>query len=394
MATSDGTTGRYLVLYEESATAAAGVQEINDVTGIQTVSLDPSDESSVVAERLSQADGISFDKLRVACVDADSAQLSRLRDAAAGPGPIAMVEPERIVHAIPAAPATEASTLDESVYTWGLQAIGAPGSDATGKGIRVAVLDTGFDVKHPDFAGRTVTTASFVKDEDVQDGHGHGTHCIGTSCGPRKVDGGPGYGVAYEAEIFAGKVLSNKGSGTDRGILAGIEWAINNDCAVISMSLGAATAPDTPFSPLFEEVAVRAMAAGTLIIAAAGNESDRRVGRINPVGHPANCPSIMAVGATDPKTEIAYFSCGTVGDIGAVDIVAPGWDVHSSVPMPKRYAKMKGTSMATPHVAGVAAQIAQKYGSRAWELWARLAQGSRRLPLPSTDVGSGLVQAP
>ena len=79
------------------------------------------------------------------------------------------------------------------------------------------MLDTGFDVDHPDFVGRSVTTQSFIMGETVQDAHGHGTHCIGTSCGPVKPEGTRRYGVATEAEIFAGKVLSDGGSGSDSG---------------------------------------------------------------------------------------------------------------------------------------------------------------------------------
>jgi subtilisin family serine protease len=328
-------------------------------------------------------------------VDANADQLPGLTRAIDQPGPVLAVEAERVVHAITSTTTNGAATaVDESVFTWGLQAVGANLSTATGAGIRVAVLDTGFTVAHPDFAGRTVTTSSFVNGETVDDLHGHGTHCIGTSCGPRKpASGGPGYGVAYEAEIFAGKVLGNQGSGSDGGILAGIEWAITNGCAVVSMSLGAAVQPNTPYSRIFEQAADRALAKGTLIVAAAGNESSRP-GRINPVGHPANCPSILSVGAVDVERAIAFFSCGTMDTIGAVDVVAPGVDVYSSWNKAPGTKRLQGTSMATPHVAGVAALIAQKYGSRGYELWARLAQTARRLPLPSTDVGAGLVQAP
>ena len=96
----------------------------------------------------------------------------------------------------------------------------------TGAGIRVAVLDTGFDIEHPDFAGRR-SPRSFVTGQDVQDGHGHGTHCIGTALGPKcPGDRGRATGSPTTAEIYAGKVLSNAGSGSDTGILAGIEWAI------------------------------------------------------------------------------------------------------------------------------------------------------------------------
>jgi subtilisin family serine protease len=383
------TTGRYLVLLENNS-SAAGVRELNRVAGIQVASTADS-----VAEQLASQDGVIFHELGIALVEANADQLPSLTRAIDEPGPVLAVEAERVVHAITSTTTNgTVAAVDESLFTWGLQAVGANLSTATGAGVRVAVLDTGFTVAHADFVGRTVTTSSFIDGETVDDVHGHGTHCIGSSCGPRKpASGGPGYGVAYEAEIFAGKVLSNKGSGSDGGILAGIEWAISNGCAVVSMSLGAAVRPNTPYSKIFEQAAERALAKGTLIVAAAGNESDRP-GRINAVGHPANCPSILSVGAVDVNRAIAFFSCGTMDTIGAVDVVAPGVDVYSSWNKAPGTKRLQGTSMATPHVAGVAALIAQKYGSRGYELWARLAQTARRLPLPSTDVGAGLVQAP
>ncbi|ONI91262.1 protease [Saccharothrix sp. ALI-22-I] len=391
------TTGRYLVLLEDKS-VAAGAREMNRVAGISAAST--ADNAS--SEELAAADGLIFQDLGIAVVDATPDQVSQLTRAAEAPGPISVVEAERVVHAISAPPEAgtdqaAAPAVDESVFTWGLQAVGANLSSATGKGVRIAVLDTGFTVAHPDFAGRVVMTQSFITGETVDDAHGHGTHCIGSAAGPRQQGKVPGYGVAYEAEIYAGKVLSNKGSGTDSGILAGIEWAMANGCAVISMSLGAAVRPGTPHSQIFEQAAMRAMAKGTLIIAAAGNESNRP-GTIAPVGHPANCPSILSVGAIDVQRAIAFFSCGTVDTVGQVDLVGPGVDIYSSwnkedgsLGMHKR---IQGTSMATPHVAGVAALVAEKYGARGWELWARLSQTARRLGLPSTDVGAGLVQAP
>ncbi|HEX6341323.1 S8 family serine peptidase [Umezawaea sp.] len=387
--TSAETTGRFLVLLENNSTAA-GVRELNRVAGIQVATT-----ADTVAEQIASTDGVIFHELGIALVDATPDQLPGLNRAIDEPGPVLAVEAERVVHAITTTDADEtasAAAVDESVFTWGLQAVGAGLSTATGKGIRVAVLDTGFTVAHPDFAGRTVTTSSFVTGEAVDDEHGHGTHCVGTSCGPRTPASGPGYGVAHEAEIYAGKVLGNSGSGSDGGILAGIEWAIANGCAVISMSLGATVRPGTPHSAIFEQAASRALAKGTLIVAASGNDS-RRPGTVSPVGHPANCPSIMAVGAVDVNRATAFFSCGTVDTVGAVDVVGPGVDVHSSWKAGGTK-RLQGTSMATPHVAGVAALMAEKHGARGFELWARLAQTARRLPSPSTDVGAGLVQAP
>ncbi|MQA15002.1 MAG: S8 family serine peptidase [Pseudonocardiaceae bacterium] len=387
-------TGRYLVLLEDDA-VAEGTRAMNRVAGLRMASTADAAPAATAAEVLGGADGLVLHELGVAVVTAAADQADVLTREAGESGPIALVESERRVRALgSAAPAPAREQVDESTFTWGLQAIGAPPSSATGAGVRLAVLDTGFDVDHPDFAGRNVVTSSFIEGESVQDGHGHGTHCIGTSCGPRNPDTGPGYGVAYECDIYAGKVLSNEGSGDDGGILAGISWAIANGCRVVSMSLGADVEPGTPHSEVYERVARRAMARGTVIIAAAGNASNRP-SMVAPVGHPANCPSIMAVGAIDVQRAVASFSSGSVDPGGQVDVVGPGVDVYSSWLMPQRYNTISGTSMATPHAAGVAALLGQRFPQAdPWELWARLGQSARRLDLPSTAVGAGLVQAP
>jgi subtilisin len=367
------TTGRSLVLFEDGA-SAAGIEAVRAATGLE------------LAEAL-------FELLGVGVVDVTP---ERLEQAGASDAILA-VEAERVVYALELTPGpiedAEPVQVDESQATWGLQATNVLASSATGSGIRVAVLDTGIDQQHPDFAGRSITTRSFVEGEEVQDGHGHGTHCIGTALGPANVT--PRYGIAHAGEIFAGKVLSNTGSGGDAGILAGIEWAIENGCAVVSMSLGAPTQPGQAYSQVFERVARRAQEAGTLIVAAAGNESERP-DVINPVGHPANCPSIMAVAAVDVEGAIAPFSNRAINpDGGEVDIAAPGVAIHSSWPMPGRYRTISGTSMATPHVAGIAALYAeQDAAARGAELWQRVVAGAKALELPAEDVGAGLVQAP
>ncbi len=288
--------------------------------------------------------------------------------------------------------AAEPPFADTAQATWGIQAVRAPSSPRSGAGIAVAVLDTGFDSTHPDFAGRSVTTRSFVAGETAQDGHGHGTHCIGTACGPRDPATGPRYGVAHGAEIFAGKVLSDAGSGSDGGILAGIDWAVTNRCPVISMSLGADV---VQAHPPYSAAGRRALQQGSLIIAAAGNNADRRVGRTGFVGAPANSPEIMAVGALEQQLATAYFSARSMPARGGqVDIAGPGYQVLSSWPMPTRYRTISGTSMATPHVAGIAALWAEATGRRGLELWATLCLEAQRLLEPSLDVGSGLCVAP
>ena len=269
-------------------------------------------------------------------------------------------------------------------------------SPYTGKDIKMAVLDTGFDFEHPDFTGRSITEESFVPGEETQDGQGHGTHCIGTAAGPVAGAEHPRYGVAPEAEIFAGKVLNNSGSGAESWILAGMEWAIENECEVISMSLGRPTQPGEQPDPLYEAVGTAALENNCLIIAAAGNDSARQFGFIAPVGAPANSQSIMAVGAVDNNMKIADFSCGGInGNGGEINICAPGVDVFSSVPIPKRYDRFPGTSMATPHVAGVAALLAQSDSNlRGEALWDALRRTALDIGLPLQDGGAGFVQAP
>ncbi|MEK6784183.1 MAG: S8 family serine peptidase [Nitrospirota bacterium] len=286
------------------------------------------------------------------------------------------------------------AAIDTRRETWGLYATQVFKSSYGGRGIKMAVLDTGLDLDHPDFAGRQIHAESFISGETADDGNGHGTHTIGTSCGAKKPHAGPRYGVAYEAEIYAGKVLSNGGSGDDSGILAGIEWALSNRCQIISMSLGAPANVGDSYSQAYEQAARRALAAGTLIVAAAGNESQRPE-RVEPVGHPANCPSIMAVAALDRTNNIAYFSCGGLAsDGGQVDIAGPGVAVYSSWPLSRQYKVENGTSMATPHVAGVAALYAEAQRLRGSDLWNALTRTAKRLRLSSQDVGAGLVQAP
>jgi hypothetical protein len=276
--------------------------------------------------------------------------------------------------------------------TWGLVASRVTESRLSGSGIKLAVLDTGMDLGHPDFAGRRVVARSFIDGQPVQDGNGHGTHCIGTAAGPHEPSGQPRYGIAHGAVIHAGKVLGDDGFGSDRSIIAGIDWALGEGCEVISMSLGARVQPGEVYLQDYEEIAEICLDAGCLIVAAAGNDS-RRPASIAPVSSPANCPSVMAVGAIDPAVEVAPFSNGGINAGQSVDIVAPGVDVLSSVP--GGHAEFDGTSMATPHVAGVAALCAEidpKYRGRA--LWAMLLQHARPLVLPVRDVGRGLLQAP
>lgn len=286
--------------------------------------------------------------------------------------------------------------LDDDEKTWGVDAVGAWGSQNKGAGIKVAVLDTGLDLLHPDFADRTIVSESFVTGEDVQDGQGHGTHCAGTAVGGQISDGVFRYGVASDADLYVGKVLSNSGSGRERDVLTGMAWAIEQGCEVISMSLGSDVREGDTYSPEYEELGRLALENGSLIVAAAGNSSSRRFGFVAPVGSPANAPSIMAVAAIDEALGVADFSSGGINpDGGEVNIAGPGVDVFSSVPQPRLYRSLSGTSMACPHVAGVAAHWAEADETlRGQALWDKIVETSLPLGDDESDVGAGLVQSP
>ena len=412
------TTGRYVVVFEDRERDPAGV--LRQVAGVANIANSQDfDAADVDAAGLQDAEAAVFSELGVAVAGLDPDQLTAV-------GGVLAVTPELVHHVLPEVPTgylsgyrdgvsdlTErlgrgaradgagqvmagapAGFADTPQATWGLQATGVVSSPRSGRGIKVAVLDTGFDTTHPDFAGRQVTATSFVPGQTPRDGHGHGTHCIGTSCGPKTPPTGRRYGVAHEAQIFVGKVLSDQGSGSDTGILAGIAWAIRNGCHIVSMSLGANV--DQP-SPAYIQVGRRALERGTLIVAAAGNNANRRQNNFGFVGIPANSPDILAVGALQQDLTVTFFSARSSSSVlrgGQVDLAAPGWQVYSSWPMPNRYNVISGTSMATPHVAGIAALWAEQTGLRGRDLWCLLTQEGRRLPAPSIDVGSGLPYAP
>ena len=229
-----------------------------------------------------------------------------------------------------------------------------------GAGARVAVLDTGIDCGHEDLAGGCFYGEDFTTFFGYPfDDHGHGTHVAGI-IGAR-ANGVGTIGVAPEASIYAVKVLDGNGSGALSWVAAGIDWAVANDIQVINMSLSA-----TVTSQALSDAVAAAQAAGVLVVSAAGNS-----GCCNTVGYPARLPGSMAVGAVDAADAIASFS--STGP--EVDVVAPGVAVRAPVPTgtcalcdPSGYKVLNGTSMATPHVAGVAALLMSR-GRLSWEAW-------------------------
>lgn len=238
------------------------------------------------------------------------------------------------------------TTLTETI-DWGLRLLHVPDHwrETRGRDVRVAVLDTGLETSHPDFLDAVDAVRDLTGGRSgAADLVGHGTHVAGI-IGARLNDRGV-VGVAPECRLLVGKVLGDDGSGNDSAVAVGIDWAVTAGADVISMSLGSAT-----FSDVIAQAVARAAAAGKFIVCAAGND-----GRDDSVNYPARLDGTIAVGAVDRAGRLCDFS--SRGD--QVDVCAPGQDVLSTY-LNGGYAKLSGTSMATPFVAGVIALVLAKH---------------------------------
>ncbi|MEV5960771.1 S8 family serine peptidase [Kribbella sp. NPDC051952] len=254
--------------------------------------------------------------------------------------------------------------LDKSVPQ-----IGAPDAwkaGYEGSGVEVAVLDTGVDQTHPDLAGKVKEAQDFSGSPTGPEDHfGHGTHVAATIAGTGAGANGTRKGVAPKADLLVGKVLGDDGYGYDSWIIAGMEWAAAEGAKVVNMSLGGeATDGTDPLSQAVNDITART---GTLFVVAAGNE-----GQDETVGTPGAAASALTVGAVDRTDQLADFSSRgpRLGDAGLKpEITAPGVDIIAAraagtimgQPVDELYTAASGTSMATPHVAGAAALLAQQH---------------------------------
>ncbi|MER7688008.1 S8 family serine peptidase [Streptomyces sp. NPDC097610] len=256
------------------------------------------------------------------------------------------------------------ASLDVSVPQIGAPEVWKSGYD--GKGVKIAVLDTGVDTGHPDLAGRIAESESFVPDEGIQDGFGHGTHVASTLVGSGAASGGRYKGVAPGAELAVGKVLDDTGHGQESWIIAGMEWAAHSGAKIVSMSLGGTASGSSDI--LSETVDELSASTGTLFVIAAGNTgpSDQTIGT------PGIADSALTVGAVDKSDHLASFSSRgpRLGDSAVKpEITAPGVNITAArasgttmgTPVDDYYTTSSGTSMATPHVAGAAALVAQAH---------------------------------
>ncbi|HEY0616581.1 MAG TPA: S8 family serine peptidase, partial [Kribbella sp.] len=277
-------------------------------------------------------------------------------------------------------------SLDQSVPQIGAPAAWAAGY--TGKGVSVAVLDTGIDATHPDLASQVAGAKNFTE-EQAGDLVGHGTHVASTIAGTAAASAGKYKGVAPDAKLYDGKVCELGGC-PDSAILAGMEWAANEVKAkVVNISLGGQDTPE--LDPIEEAVNRLTAQTGTLFVIAAGNSGPGA----GSVESPGSADAALTVGAVDKQDKLADFSSRgpRIGD-GAVkpDVTAPGVDIVAArskdaqigEPVGDKYLRLSGTSMATPHTVGAAALLAQEHPTwKANELKGALMASAK----PAADQG-------
>ena len=289
------------------------------------------------------------------------------------------------------------ASLDTSVAQIGTPKAWAAGYD--GKGVKIAVLDTGVDGTHPDLKGQVTASKNFSSAETAGDKVGHGTHVASIAAGTGAQSKGKYKGVAPGARILNGKVLDDAGFGDDSGILAGMEWAAAQGADIVNMSLGGMDTAEV--DPL--EAAVDKLSAekGVLFAIAAGNEGPQSI------GSPGSADAALTVGAVDDQDALADFSSTgpRLGD-GAIkpDVTAPGVDITAASAKgnaiaeevgenPAGYMTISGTSMATPHVAGAAAILKQQHPEWTYtELKGALTGSTKGGKYTPFEQGSGRVQ--
>jgi subtilisin family serine protease len=284
---------------------------------------------------------------------------------------------------------------DVSAVQIGVPSAWAAGYDGTG--IKVAILDTGIDLTHPDLQGKVADSKVFTGESSVQDGFGHGTHVAGIIAGSGTASNGTYKGVAPGAQLVIGKVLDNTGSGSDSQVIAGMQWAAASGARVVNMSLG--SSPTDGTDPVSEAVNQLTAATGTLFVIAAGNSGPSE----QTVGSPGAADAALTVAAVDSSDQIASFSSrGPRAGDGALkpDIAAPGVSIIAAraagtnlgPAVGTYYVKLSGTSMATPHVAASAAILAGEHPTwTAVQLKSALMSSAKDLGVNPYEQGAGRV---
>ncbi len=377
---------RFLVAFDPAASPAdraqslhrLGAQAVEDVDALGAVVAEAPDEAG--AQALEAAAG---QDPWISAVEED-VYVNWLQEAAPSFYSFSMPTPADVWNVLPKMVKREPAQLPRlslppgvsaAEVPWGIARVNAPAawSVTQGEGVRVAVIDTGIDASHPDLranvaGGYSALGGSWFDDND------HGTHVSGTIAAA--LDGRGVVGVAPKARLYAVKVLDKKGGARLSSIIKGLVWAGKNNMQVANMSLGA------PIGSVFMHLAIKyARSRGVTLVAAAGNNGKY-------VEYPGAYDEVIAVAASDVRDQIASFSSRG----GKVELIAPGVDVLSTVPN-GGYDTYSGTSMATPHVTGLAALAVARGASSPDAVRAALHRAARSIGLAPTEQGRGLVDA-
>lgn len=324
--------------------------QAQELTGRLVVKLSPGTSAETIAEQV-KGQIARKGPLQFITLALDSSRMDEVtKELKAMPGVLSVSPTQKVK--LSAAGSVSPITDPHYSEQWGLSKAEVPKAwnlGATGKGITVAVVDTGVDINHPDLQDNLVSGYNAITGETglsaVQDNNGHGTHVSGIIAA--ELNGVGVVGVAYQAKIMPIKTMDRSGEGTDDVIADGIVWAADHGAKIINLSLGSDTQEE-----VLKEAVQYAIDRGCLVVAAGGNKEDST--NLTTITYPAADPQVLAVTATDANDNLASFSLtGPNAGIAApgTHIVSDYWDNGSG------YATIDGTSMAAPFVSGVAALV-------------------------------------
>ena len=272
--------------------------------------------------------------------------------------------------------AAETLKITSQSIPWGIKKIEAPDvwKRCTGEGVKVGIIDTGIDMRHPDLMDNIKEASSVVDGTSDNDDNGHGTHVAGTIAA---LDNNIGVvGVAPKTQIYSVKAFDKRGRGTVSDIIDALDWCIAKEVHVINMSFGISTN-----SSSLKRAILAAHKHNIIMVAAAGNS-----GGTDSVLYPAKYPEVIAVAASDSRDKAADFS--STGP--EVNIIAPGVDIPSTY-INQNYKILSGTSMACPHVTGACALLMSISGGKAEDVKRIILSSTKDIGLPEDTQGVGLL---
>jgi subtilisin family serine protease len=318
----------------------------------------------------------------------DAAALAKIKGVVVRPEAMLTRAPVKIADA---SRPTRLDWLAEATQTWALSALGVDARDSDGGAIQIGVIDSGI-ARHPDLDAQVVDRISVVPGNDGLDRLGHGTHSTGLVCGARVPKSGPRYGVAPSATVLGVRVFGGDGDTTGEGMVrTGIYLAVKRGCRVLCLAAGRIAPTYTQDDEYLGRFLV---AENCILMAAAGNDSDRGAGVTRPTRAPANAPFVPAIGAMTATIQVWNDSNG-IGDDPAtrVDALAPGTNVRSAW-MGGGTVAVSGTSAATALAAGVAAAVWSRDRTlSASDVIRNLSRTARRVPgAPTGSAGDGYLQ--